>query len=951
MNYNEKELVRSLEINDNTAFLLGAGCSIASGCMSASKLIMEFKRRIFCDENSLKYDTVKFEFNNEFDIEINKYFEKDNAKNEYAFYFEKCFPSPIDRIAFIKNNFLQAKPTLGYLCFAHYLISRKIKYVLTTNFDGLVHKAIIQLNSNYDIGKSSDSLKLTQECKLNLIELHGDYNYDLLKNTEQELKELSNRMTNDLLKINVSRIIVIGYSGSDSSVMNFLRQYAELNPKVEIVRCIIEEGEKKESINNILSLNINSKYCKIQGFDELFYKLYQIYFRDNKKINEIIYSKKINSFELINKDYSQNIQMNFFKIKKFPNIYRINKIHTYNFKEINKNNQNVFCINYESYIYCIGEKKTLCNLFAIDEKNINIVYLKDCELPMLLKCKILKELILKGLKKDNISRYGNNLFITDGQKIQTGLKVRVDTFNQDFIVVLEPNYFVIGEISDDLKYEINNKKTFLYAKENFDLRTRLIKKIIQTDFIKFYQHCIKLDLDNCIISNNNKICDCGLSLEPLMTTQDNKSVNQISLVYRYGPINHLFSFNKIRVGIFCAHEDLIKFKTYVNHLINGTNSYSLLGMRNFSQFPGFKKVFRKDIEFLWDSSPKFSLAGIFKEITKGRKLDEIIYSAISKYYYQNQMDIILIYLSDSYNCYKKDGDYDLHDKLKLMCLNKYKTQFLEESSIDSKDSIAKRIYNLALGIYTKTIGIPWYPFTYQRNTIYIGMSFGISMNGICIGCSQMFDSMGRGMQLIVSKVTNKFKKNQFLNKNEAYELGKKIRDTYYKSSKIDEIKRIVIHRASPFKNEEIEGFRMAFCGIEDFELIEIYDTSSFNAYKIVDNQCYGFPLKRGTIIKNATNQCLLWLDGSIIEKDIDSGRNYRNSKRGMGRPLIVKKTFGTQSIDEVVDSLMFLSKMDFNSGDVIYSKLPVTIKYSSIVCDLLKQGEINDELISFEYIM
>lgn len=37
----------------------------------------------------------------------------------------------------------------------------------------------------------------------------------------------------------------------------------------------------------------------------------------------------------------------------------------------------------------------------------------------------------------------------------------------------------------------------------------------------------------------------------------------------------------------------------------------------------------------------------------------------------------------------------------------------------------------------------------------------------------MFDGAGRGMQLIISQVSDKKRKNQYLNKDEAFELGKR----------------------------------------------------------------------------------------------------------------------------------------------------------------------------------
>lgn len=90
---------------------------------------------------------------------------------------------------------------------------------------------------------------------------------------------------------------------------------------------------------------------------------------------------------------------------------------------------------------------------------------------------------------------------------------------------------------------------------------------------------------------------------------------------------------------------------------------------------------------------------------------------------------------------------------------------------------------------------------------------------------------------------------------------------------------------------------------------------------------------------------------SVVDADIDGGRTYRNSKRGMGKPLKIKKYFGNISLNDIAYDLMYLTKMDFNSSDVLYSKLPVTIKYSRMVCEIIKQGNFDDESISFEYVM
>lgn len=56
--YSQENLLNSLSLLKGTeiTFLLGAGCSISSGCMAASKLIDEFRKRIYCSEHGLRYD-------------------------------------------------------------------------------------------------------------------------------------------------------------------------------------------------------------------------------------------------------------------------------------------------------------------------------------------------------------------------------------------------------------------------------------------------------------------------------------------------------------------------------------------------------------------------------------------------------------------------------------------------------------------------------------------------------------------------------------------------------------------------------------------------------------------------------------------------------------------------------------------------------------------------------
>ena len=82
-------------------------------------------------------------------------------------------------------------------------------------------------------------------------------------------------------------------------------------------------------------------------------------------------------------------------------------------------------------------------------------------------------------------------------------------------------------------------------------------------------------------------------------------------------------------------------------------------------------------------------------------------------------------------------------------------------------------------------------------------------------------------------------------------------------------------------------------------------------------------------------------------------KTYRSSKRGIGSPILIRKFYGKDSIEKIANDILKLTKMDMNSTEVLYSRLPVTLKYAKVLCDLLKQGDISetDNLINFQYIM
>lgn len=149
---------------------------------------------------------------------------------EYSHYFQECYPLPMARQRFIDTQVSGCNPSLGYLCLADLVCKGRFKSIWTTNFDSLVETAIniIEPLKDYLVCSSANSSSIhnfspNKPC---VCKLHGDFRYDTLQNTSAELKTLEDEIYNYWLKASSNKgLVIIGYSGNDDSVMNFLESH------------------------------------------------------------------------------------------------------------------------------------------------------------------------------------------------------------------------------------------------------------------------------------------------------------------------------------------------------------------------------------------------------------------------------------------------------------------------------------------------------------------------------------------------------------------------------------------------------------------------------------------------------------------------------------------------------------------------------------------------------
>jgi hypothetical protein len=931
----QSDLVNSLNTNDDVTFLLGAGCSIASGCLPSSRLIEDFKIRLYCSEHKIDYESIA-DFNEmELKSELGSSFKNETRESDYSFFFNKCFPLPFDRNKFIQEKFQAKNPSIGYLCFAHYLVTHGVHFVFTTNFDHLVSKALVKISPNYDVVNESEASISLGNHSLSIVSLHGDYNYDLIKNTDTEVSSLEINTSRVFRGITSQRIVVLGYSGMDLSVMNALSETTKEKPSFSIVWCLHDENVNSISpkISEVLANSDGSVIVPSVDFDDLFISLYKIYGSKQNEIDSKIQAISTNEF-LMERPRNEtggillNCHLQEFLPEVFCSVYS------------GKDHDNETAIDFKGMLYSLVE---------VPNSGQKVVALDKTELPTYIKIRLLKMQFARFCSQNNLGLFRNKVFNRgDGEIIKDALDVSFEVVKQNFVVCLNPTFTTGSEPTIAEKAKINSKKSNLFPKQNYALQDQLINK--------FFGGHLNFSVGNTTLSfYDNALSEVDLSTtrlpEPKMLINGNQSSNQLNLLYRFGPANIGLSPSTIKIGVVCLEEKKKILWNRLNQLINGSMADQKEGI--IKRFEGFQKVFGKSLEWCGDKSVKYSA----KDICSLSKADFLDFMAtwVERTYLNLHPDIVLVFFSSEMASFRSSEEFDFHDALKLRLLNSIKTQIVEESTFSSHDDVNKILLNLSTALYTKTIGMPWQPVNFEKTKFFLGMSFGLSSHGTDVSCSQLFDGAGRGLKLLISNITNKgYRKNPYLTKDEAFQLGRDVRSIFYRTSSPFDLSKIVIHRTVPFKKEEINGFAMAFEGLLDFTLIQIVEYPSINGFAIKYKNIDGYPIKRGTIIKISNNEVLLWTDGSVIDDEVLPHKTYRSSKRGMGAPILIRKFYGTEGIEEVCSDILSLSKMDFNSSDVLYSRLPVTLKYAKMLAKILKQKsdtELTGNLVDFRYVM
>lgn len=416
-----------------------------------------------------------------------------------------------------------------------------------------------------------------------------------------------------------------------------------------------------------------------------------------------------------------------------------------------------------------------------------------------------------------------------------------------------------------------------------------------------------------------------------------------------GPIDmplytKLFS-SSIKLGVICPKG----YEQYFYSFICGLNQRSEARHNPdyLISFPGFFEAFKAGVDIPTPTSANWiSVEGTNgqNELETVKQFCDQITRRIDQI--SSNTDVILIYIPKGYEYYTFFADglfkFDLHDHVKAFAAQKQiATQFIREKTIESELN-CQILWALSLAIYVKAGRTPWTISGIQPDTAFAGIGYSVlpnaNGNNIVVGCSHIYTSDGLGMKYKLSKlqdVTIDKKQNPYLSENEAYRLGLNIKELFYKSFS-DMPKRVVIHKRTPFRKDEISGLigSLSSAGIQDIELIEISYEEDLKCFALnyYHSDADGFPVLRGLCFPLNSDTMYLYTHG-IAPSVKAQGRKYFQGGRSIPLPLKVVRHYGFSNMSQLANEILGLSRMNWNSFN-LYSKLPCTIESSNQIAQI-----------------
>lgn len=204
------DLLDRLRQGKALVLLAGAGISVSAGIRTGEQLTRELREKhaaLFQPGEALGYSEV----------------------------FRRAVPDVRLRRARIEAECIGRRSQTEHLWIAQLMKERRVRGIITTNFDHLIEQALMRVGaSGISVVLYDDELRcdLSEHRTPILVKIHGDFLFDDIANLPEELaRKLRQNMTNALCDFtDAADILVVGYSGSDDTVVQLIGEIVRNRP-------------------------------------------------------------------------------------------------------------------------------------------------------------------------------------------------------------------------------------------------------------------------------------------------------------------------------------------------------------------------------------------------------------------------------------------------------------------------------------------------------------------------------------------------------------------------------------------------------------------------------------------------------------------------------------------------------------------------------------------------
>lgn len=1013
----QEQLIRNFKVMNNGEidFFLGAGASIQSGIPTGGNLVWYFKRELYCMENGLSTELYKDLKLSSTQKLLQDYFDRQGihpaqyAPEEYSHYFERCYSVSLARKRFIEDLVAGKNPSIGYLCLADLIAHDKISNVWTTNFDSLIESAlnILAPTFSYVVCSSAnqDSFLMLNPTYPSICKLHGDYRYDKLQNTTSELQNVEEKLQAYAhSQLAGKGLVVLGYSGSDESIMSFFENHIDEPDFLSkgFYWGVHKGGSAAERVESLVaraaSMGKDAAIFETAGFDDILYATYKSMGTQNPIVENKWKESPHNTKELSFSGHTVDcfIKLNTYIADTYPCCH-VFETDIRSWKELKGciKADSIIAALYSQHIYCFASTEHINAVFGahinsaiklepVEEK---ILYRSDSIYAGMLYQLIKHYLVSKGMIEYRKNQYydPSNLSNSFGNRVYEAVEIALSYIDKKYYLSLLPTVHVISSNGQKLdkdayQYQINKIVSSVYNSQYNEKLKRWEALLRTSGKMVFDYEGFQIEFLNPTVScgGTNRKKDwpslpAWIYPEPMMCFSESapkkSMINQLKGLVNYGPIDCSYApdgaiRNPVKLAVLAPKESMPVILGHLNSL-NGRKPAA--GKDQFIlNYEGFDTVFRRSLLVPTPDNTDICIGYSEKKILSMPAHEFLAFLKRGVDYFASKaadFNVLVIYIPRNFSRFREakeiSADFNLHDAIKLYATDRgIKIQFIEERSINTYDP-CKVLWGLSTSIYAKSSGVLWHPQAINDGTAYVGISYAQSEEkGICIGCSQLFDSTGTGIRMILRKIDAPHfwgKSNPYMGRDEARGMMSELREQYYHSDPIAKLSRIVVHKTTPFMKEEIIGITQAFEGVDNIELIQIQEYSAWRAIRFgpqAAQTAERFAVKRGTAVQLSSDSFLLWTHGCIIHPDLAGTLNYYKGGRGIPAPLFIKRHYGKASGDTLAKEILMLTKMNWNSGDSLYKILPVTLDFAKVLARMSKQNEaIYNKAYDFRYFM